>query len=59
MDNIFFSDIKNIILDTSIHEFFILSDRLFDSEIPYLDFHKHITNYQPIKKYVLFEIGKA
>ena len=56
MDNIFFSDIKNIILDTSICEFLILSDKLFENEISYLDFHKHITNYQPIKKYVFYII---
>lgn len=56
MNNIFFDDIKNIILNTPIKHFIKLSDDLFDKKYSYGNLYKIISELQSIKKYILYLI---
>lgn len=56
MNNIFFSDIKFIILESTIEPYIYLSDKLFDKKINYISLLNIIKDFQPIKKFIFYVI---
>ena len=53
MDNFFYDDIKNIILNIPIKYFIQMSDNLFDKKYSYENLYIIISKLQSIKKYIL------